>query len=320
RPGGWVLLAVLGLHALAHRASGGRFRGRAVPPALPAMVVLAPLVALASAPWRWRDPAWLLSLLSLPAGGPAGAWPLAEAALAVPVALLAAQAGGFVHLLVRLVRAARAGGELSDDALLALLLLGSAALAAISPAGAGLGPLLPGLAVLSLLATRALAACARTLAPARPGRVLATLALLVLYPTLRATAHHFPHLAAAWNEVAGGAPGAASRGLARQEGGESSAAALAEIRSHARPGARVFWAGAAPEAVRALARDGRLREDLAVASDPAEADLAVVPQDGGDRDGDARAWTAFGTARPAASVFLDEVPLVHVYARPGAWR
>ena len=321
-PGGWTLLVILSLHALAVRAarSGRRHRG-AIPPALPAMVLLAPVVAFALAPWRWRDPARLLStVFSLPAGPPAGAWPLAEAALAIPVALLAAYAGGFLHLLVRLVRAARAGGGASDDVLLLLVALGPVGLATLSPAGAGLGPLLPAMAVLSLAGARALAACARTLAPARPGRLLVALALLALYPAVRATAHHFPHGAAAWNEIAGGAPGAASRGLARQEGGESAAAALSEIRAHARPGARVWWAGVAPEAVRAYARDGRLREDLAVARGPAEADLAVVPQGGGARDDDARAWTEFGTARPAASVHLDEVPLVHVYARPGAWR
>lgn len=322
RPGGWTLLVVLGVHALAVRAAGsGRLRWRAIPAALPAMVLIAPVVALGLAPWRWRDPAWLLSaVFSPPAGPPAGAWPLAEVALAVPVPLLAAYAGGLLHLLVRLVRAARAGGDVSDDLLMLLAALGPVALATLSPAGAGLGPLLPALAVLSLLAARALAACARTLAPARPGRLFAALALLALYASVRTTAHHFPHGAAAWNEIAGGAPGAASRGLARQEGGEAAASVLVEIRAHARPGARVWWAGVAPEAVRAYARDGRLREDLAVAPGPAEADLAVVPQDGGARDDDARAWTAFGTARQVASVHLDEVPLVHVYARPGAWR
>lgn len=318
-PGGWTLLAVLGAHALAARAARPPGLGRAIRAALPAMFLLAPAVAFVLAPWRLGDPGRLLVALVLPPGPPAGAAVLAEAALAVPVPLLLAYLGGLVHLLVRLVRSARAGEAAPDDALLLLLVLGAAGLAALSPAGAGLGPLLPALALLALAAARALDACARTLARSSPGRALAALALLVLYPALRATAHHFPHGGSAWNEAAGGAPGAASRGLPRQEGGEAVASILAEIGAHARPGARVWWAGAPPEAIRAHRRDGRLRPDLTSAREPAEADLAVVSQDGGPRHDDCRAWTAFGTARPVASVYLDEVPLVHVYARPGAW-
>jgi hypothetical protein len=45
-----------------------------------------------------------------------------------------------------------------------------------------------------------------------------------------------------------------------------------------------------------------------------------VTLDGGSRDAEYRIWSAFRTARPSSAVFLDEVPLVHVYARPGAWR
>jgi hypothetical protein len=336
KAGGWTLFVILGAHALAVQvarrrsapapgAAAGAPRTapawRAIPSTLLAMTLLAPVVALAVAPWLWRDPGRLVSaVVSVPAGAPAGAGPVAEAVLAIPVGLLAACAGGLLHLLVRLVRAARARGDFSDDALLLLVALGPVGLAALSPAGAGLGGLLPALAVLALLAARALGACARTLWPGRSGRVLAALALLALYPAFRATAHHFPHGAAAWNEIAGGAPGAASRGLARQEGGEAAAAVLAELRTHARPGARVWWAGVASEAVRTYARDGRLREDLAAAQGPAEADLAVVPQDAGARHDDVRAWTQFRTARPVASFHLDEVALVHVYARPGAWR
>jgi hypothetical protein len=318
RPGGFWLVALLGAHAVVARATPPRVPWRGIRSALPATILLAPVVALALAPWRWSAPGRLLADHLLPGGPAAGAAVLTEAALAVPVPLLAAYLGGLVHLAVRLVRAARAGADLSDDALLLLLVLGGGVLAALSPPG-GLGPLLPALAALALVAARALDACARTLGKARPGRVLAALSLLVLYPAVRATAHAFPHGAAAWNEAAGGAPGAASRGLPRQEGGEAAAAVLEAIRVHARPAARVWWAGVAPEAVRGYARDGRLREDLSAVDDPAEADLAVVSQEGGARGDDCRAWTAFGTARPAVSVHLDEVPLVHVYARPGAW-
>jgi hypothetical protein len=173
---------------------------------------------------------------------------------------------------------------------------------------------------LALLAARALDACARTLLPARAGRALAAIAVVVLYPALRASIHHFPHGAAAWNELAGGAPGAAARGLPRQAGGEAAAAALPEIAAHARPGARIWWAGVAPEAVGVYARDGRLRGDLALASSPEDADLVVATLDGGPRDAEYAGWSALRTARPVAAVYVDEVPLVFVYARAGGWR
>ena len=92
------------------------------------------------------------------------------------------------------------------------------------------------------------------------------------------------------------------------------------IDARARPGARIWWPGVSAGAVAAYVRDERLRPDLAVASGPDDADLAVVALDGGSRDDEYRAWAALRTARPAAGVYRDEVPLALVYVRPGAWR
>ena len=92
------------------------------------------------------------------------------------------------------------------------------------------------------------------------------------------------------------------------------------MNARAAHGARIHWPGVAPEAVRLYAADGRLRPDLRLALAPEDADLALVPLDGGSRDAEYRAWSALRTARPAAGVYLDEVPLALAYARPGAWR
>jgi hypothetical protein len=78
--------------------------------------------------------------------------------------------------------------------------------------------------------------------------------------------------------------------------------------------------GVPAEAVLLYARDHRLRPDLEVSAGPEEADLAVVALDGGSRDAEYRAWSAFRTARPAAGIYVDEVPVALVYARGGAWR
>ncbi|HEX9051031.1 MAG TPA: hypothetical protein VF841_10900, partial [Anaeromyxobacter sp.] len=156
--------------------------------------------------------------------------------------------------------------------------------------------------------------------PRRATTVLASVALLVLYPGLRAAAASFPLGTSAWNELAGGAPGAASAGLPRQDGGDAAARVLPALNDRARPGARVWWPGVSAAAVDAYARDGRIRSDLSMASGPEEADVAVVALDGGSRDAEYRAWAGLRTARPAAGVYQDDVALALVYARPGAWR
>ena len=38
------------------------------------------------------------------------------------------------------------------------------------------------------------------------------------------------------------------------------------------------------------------------------------------RDKEFSTWTQFRTERPVDGVYLDEVPLIELYARPSAWR
>jgi hypothetical protein len=286
--------------------------------------VLLLLRAAASAPRRglgWAAPALLfvagVATSALPLGPP-GVAPLVAATLGVPAAILALHAGGLLHALVRL---AGARGDRAGAAREATLLAG--AVVPIAAAALGLGGdrggalSLAALPVLSVLGARALVAAARAAWPAGAGRLTAAAAVLVVWPAARATIHHHGR-ALGWSELAGGLPGAATRALPRG-GGEAVALALPALAEHARPGARV-WFGALPEAAVALYRaDGRLRGDLASATSPADADLAVVALDG-SRDPEYRVWTAFRTARPVHAVVLDEVPLAFVYARPGAWR
>jgi hypothetical protein len=148
----------------------------------------------------------------------------------------------------------------------------------------------------------------------------AALALLAVAPGARALLHAWPHGALALGAQGGGMPGTASRAWPRQRGGEAAAGVLAVLGERAVPGARVHWAGASRLAVQAWQRDGRLRADFAWAELPEEADLAVAQPGPGSADEEYRIWSAFRTARPVHGLFADEVPLVLVYARPGAWR
>lgn len=356
RTDAWILLAALALHApLASRLSRSSRPAEApdVPEAAPAararggflalaaMALLGPAILIAAWPWLWADlPGRLAAALVPGRGQVAAAWDffgaplvgrppahyaLAVTALTVPAAILWTYAGGLLHALAQAAKAAHRRGrdaDGGDDLLLALA--GSAPFAAsalgLGPLVAGVRPWLPAMPFLALLGARALVSAASAAWPVRRAPLAAAASVLVLWPALRQTVHAFPAGAAAWSELAGGAPGAASLGLQRQDGGEGAAAVLEEVNARAPRGARIWWPRTAREAVTAWTRDGQLRPDLAWAEGPEAADLAIVALDGASRDDEYRAWAALRTAHPSAGAYLDEVPLVLVYARSGAWR
>jgi len=333
RADAWILLPVLGAHAAIVRAlrtalppaEGAEALPGGVPPPLVAMVALGPLVLLAVWPALLEAPLRAAVLTFAPGrrSGVPGA--LAVTGLTVPATLLLAYLAGVGHALLGVLRVARGRGPsaaASDEALLLLCAAAPFAAAAIgiAPPLGGVRPWLHAMPFLAVLGARALLAAARVAWPRRSAPLAASLALFALWPAVRAEIHFHPAGASAWNELAGGAPGAAALGMRRQDGGEAAAAVLGALAASASPGARVYWPTTAPAAVRAFARDGRIRPDLLTADGPEDADLAVVTLDGGSRDAEYRTWSAFRTARPVAGAYLDEVPLAFVYARPGAWR
>lgn len=345
RPDAWVLLPALAIHAAlsrgARRSPPSKLEAalHGVPPALAAMALLGAAALAAAWPALWRAPLAGAAALLAPGASGGAAWlhlgeplrgrlppayPLVVTALAVPATLLLAYAAGLAHALVRLAGAVRRRDPAVRSDELLLLLCAAAPLAAasagIAPAVAGTRPWLHAMPLLAVLGARALTRAAQVAWPSRAAPLAATLALLALYPGLRAAVHAHPAGASAWNELAGGAPGAATLGMQRQDGGEAAASILEALNARARSGARVWWPSTHPEALRRWTLDGRLRPDLEVADGPESADVAVVTLDGASRDAEYRAWTAFRTARPVAGTYLDEVPLAFVYARPGAWR
>jgi hypothetical protein len=311
---------------------------RGVPVALAAMLIVAPALLLALWPGLWADPGRRLAAIFAAAPGegaviwlgealrgprPPLGYPLAVTALALPLALLWTWGAGLLHAAVRLVRAVRGGPGVSDELLLLLAALAPlvAAQVGLAPDSAGVRPWLASFPFLAALGARALVAAAGAAWPSRPAPLTLALAVLACAPGLQASAHAWPHGASAWGELAGGAPGAASLGLQRQDGGEATAGVLEAVSERARPGARIHWPLTPLEAVRIYQQDGRLRADLALATAAAEADLVVLPREAaGSRDLEYQAWGALRTATPSAAAFLDEVPLAFVYARQGAWR
>jgi hypothetical protein len=302
------------LLALGGAALAGR-RGAALAPAL---FWLAPRhLELLRATRADLEAAWLLGGRD-GGSGPSG---LSLLGLTVPAAIGAVLVAGLIHLSWTLGSALRRGDRAAArrEALLAgaaALLLAASAWRASPRAIPGALPAL----LLSVLGARALVAAGRALWPERSLAVTASLAVVALAPGLRSAVHASPYGFSTWSELAGGAPGAASRGFPRQAGGDSAAGILGALGAHAIPGARIWWQETPRGAVDAWQRQGRLRPDLRWAEGPGEADVALWQFRSDERDREYRIWTAFGTARPVDGIFLDEVPLLLVYARAGTWR
>jgi len=331
---------------------------RRAPLSLLAMAVLGPPVFVAAWPWLWRDTlprlreylefhllhenySWhyLGRILRNPPFPVA--YPLVVTALTVPAAILVVYAGGFVHGAHRLASSLRQdepsrGGpdapSFSDELLLLMNAFFPFALIAWPsvPHFGGVKHWLPAMPFLALLGARALVETGRTLAPARAGAITFALSLLALAPAVGAVAHIHPYGTAAYNELVGGAPGAATLGMQRQFWGDNVVGLLPQINEHALPHARVWWQETAQLSVSAWQRDGLARPDLRWAHGPEMADISIWHYHHEFRDKEYRTWSAFvqqpraGEAtrlpQPVAGLYLDEVPLVVIYARPGTWR
>jgi len=341
----WLLGAYRGRqtgHGPASEGAVGVVRGHRFPWALVAMVGIGPLVLVASWPWLWhhtfpRIQAWLGyhlhhenypwmyfgALLREPPFPVA--YPFVVTALTVPLAILVAMGGGIAQAVARILAAWRGRGpEVSIPTEWLLLLSALFPIALIAwptvPRFGGVKHWMPAMPFLALLGARALVTSGRRLWPARAALVTGGLAFAALAPAAWQVAHVHPFGTAAWNEIAGGAPGAATMGMQRQFWGEAAVAVLPALNAHAAPGSRVWFQETTALAAHQYQRDERLRKDLLVASGPEDADISIWQYHQEFRDREFRTWTEFRTTRPVAGAYLDEVPLVQVYARPGAWR
>ena len=148
-------------------------------------------------------------------------------------------------------------------------------------------------------------------------RALAAGALAALLPGLWQIAHLHPYGTSAYGELAGDLPGAASLGMQRQYWSNNVTSVLPWLNAHAPRGARVFFHEVNVESYRAYLQSGALRADIRYASGPLDAEYAALQWHREFRDREPETWNAFGTKMPATGLYLDEVPQVVVYARPG---
>lgn len=139
---------------------------------------------------------------------------------------------------------------------------------------------------------------------------------LLLAPAALATAHVHPYGTAAYGELAGGLPGAATLGMQRQYWSNNVSGVLPWINTHAPPGARVWLHEVTELAFRAYQQNGMLRADLQPAQGPEDAQIAAYQYHQEFREQEMAIWQAFGTQKPVFGLYLNETPQIVVYQRP----
>jgi hypothetical protein len=322
----WFLPPVLLVHAV---LLPGQERKRALL-TLP-WLLLSPLLLFAAWPLLWHDPvrhlgdwiafhshhvhyAWWYFGQVLRGPPFPVVYPLVIDALALPLPLVALLAAAGAKLLFDFARR-----RIDAQRLLELGLAGAALLPFLLRTTPIFGGLKHWLAFLALLTPEAAALLVRAAehAPWSRSRALALGAAAALLPGLWQIVHVHPYGTSAYGELAGGIPGAASLGMQRQYWSNNVTAVLPWLNAHCPPGARVYFHEVNVESYRTYILSGMLRPDLRYAAGPAESDYAALQWHREFRDREPETWNAFGTHRPATGLYLDEVPQIVVYARPG---
>lgn len=317
----WFLPPVLLVHALLLPAA---LRKKALS-SLP-WLLLSPLLLLLTWPLLWHDPlrhlgdwiafhthhvhyAWWYFGRVLRAPPFPIVYPLVVDALALPLPNVVMLAGAGASLLIAFLRR-----RIEPQRLLELGLAGAALLPFLLSKTPIFGGIKHWLAFLALLAPEAAGLLVR-IAPTR--RSLAAAALATFLPGLWQIAHVHPYGTSAYGELAGDIPGAATLGMQRQYWSNNVSAVLPWLNAHCPPDARVYFHEVNVESYRAYIMMGMLRRDIRYAPGPAESDYAALQWHREFRDREPETWNAFGTHRPATGLYLDEVPQIVLYARPG---
>jgi hypothetical protein len=105
--------------------------------------------------------------------------------------------------------------------------------------------------------------------------------------------------------------------MQRQFWSNNVTAVLPWLNEHVPRGGRVYFHEVNVESYRAYQLAGMLRRDIRYAGSPREADYAVYQWHREFRDREYEIWSDLGTQRPATGLWIDEVPQILVYARPG---
>lgn len=163
------------------------------------------------------------------------------------------------------------------------------------------------------------------LAPRFPRAGSRALAPVLLYGTVFAaplaeTVHSHPWGLSNYTPLVGGASGAASLGLNRQFWGFTTGAVTDFLNEHVVPGGGVYLHDTAWDSWELLRRDERLAPFVQASYSIPASSFSLYHHEEHMEGVEYQIWVVYGTTIPVHIGVYDGVPIVYVYARPGAMR
>jgi 4-amino-4-deoxy-L-arabinose transferase-like glycosyltransferase len=139
---------------------------------------------------------------------------------------------------------------------------------------------------------------------------------LLLLPGLVETAKSHPFGLSHYSAAAGGVPGAADLGMNRQFWGFTSGSLADWISERLPRGGSVWTCDTTHGAWAMMQRDGMLPSNIRAASRMGLADLVLVHHEPHFAEVDYQAWVALGTVQPVFVLRYEGVPIISVYENP----
>jgi hypothetical protein len=141
-------------------------------------------------------------------------------------------------------------------------------------------------------------------------------AALCLLPGAAETAHSHRFALSHYTPLAGGVPGAADLGMNRQFWGFTTGSLTEWVRSRLPEGGSVWICDTTVGAWAMLQKDGIVPANIRAATSMSSADLVLVHHEAHFNEVDYQAWVAFGSVRPVYVLRYDGVPIISVYENP----
>ncbi len=337
-----VLLLHYALTRFPRTWKAGRWKevARTFPRAFLFMAVLGPVIFFAHWPYIWFDtsrrlgayiafhthhinyPWQYMGRLLMDPPFPVD-YPFALTALTVPLSIVALMAAGLGARLVTVGRSLVRGWGLADESHLLVVLNALFPMVVIAmpsvPHFGGVKHWMASMPFLLILGSESLERCSAVvigLVPKLRAAAFPALATLVAVPALVGSVHIHPYGTSFYNELAGGSPGAATIGLQRQFWSNNVTGVLPWLNENAPPGARVWFHEVTYDSYDAYRRNHMLRPDIQYAGGAGDSLITLHQYMQEFREQEFEVWTAYGTTKPVAGLYLDEVPNITVYRRP----
>ncbi|MEW5854419.1 MAG: glycosyltransferase family 39 protein [Myxococcota bacterium] len=189
-----------------------------------------------------------------------------------------------------------------------------------TPIFGGVKHWMPATPFLAILAGRALQWAlqqARAIVPAAGDpRAMAVVGAMMLVTSVTGILRSHPHGQSFYNELIGGARGAAVVGMQRHYWGEASRDHLPRLNEQVTQGGRVFFNRTNHDSWRMYRRDKLLRDDVGYAGSVAESQAAVAFHQWEHEHELYNIWNDYRSRKPVAGVYLEgSVPLTTLYLR-----